>query len=304
MDGIQKIFLDEDGGLRGGWRVAVFLFFYSLIVGVLAVGMRSMLGALGADEATPSYMLWLWSSMLGLVVALIVGWQCGKWLEGLPFAVLGASFRGRWLAHLLVGLIAGAGTVIFAVAIAFAFGGERFESNIYSGSENVVTSTLVSFAVLAIAAAAEEALFRGYILQTLDRAGFAWLAVVLTSVFFGLVHLGNPNAGVISTLNTILAGIWFSVAYLRFRDLWFVTGMHCAWNWVQGSVFGIEVSGMREITEHPLLREIDTGPTWLTGETYGIEGGIAATIAIALSTTLLVFVKRDIAPDSPEASGF
>ncbi len=287
MHGIQKIFLDEDGGLRSGWRVAVFLFFYSLVVGVLAVGMRSMPGALGPDEATPSYMHWLWSSLLGLVVALIVGWQCGKRLEGLRFAVLGASFRGRWLAHVFMGLIAGAATVIFAVAIAFAFGGERFESNIDSGSENVVTSMLVTFAVFAIAAAAEEALFRGYILQTLDRAGFAWLAVVLTSVFFGIVHLGNPNAGAISTLNTILAGIWFSVAYLRFRSLWFVMGMHCAWNWVQGSVFGIEVSGMREITQYTILREIDTGPTWLTGETYGIEGGIAATIAITVATIFI-----------------
>jgi len=301
MHGIQKIFLDEDGGLRSGWRVAVFLFFYSLMVGVLAVGMGSMRGALGPGEATPSHMHWLWSSLLGLVVALIVGWQCGKWLEGLPFRLLGASFRGRWLSHLLVGLIAGASTVIFAVAIAFAFGGERFVSNIDSGSENVVISMLVSLAVFAIAAAAEEALFRGYILQTLDRAGFAWLAVVLTSVFFGFVHLGNPSAGLFSTLNTILAGIWFSVAYLRFRDLWFVSGMHCAWNWVQGSVFGIEVSGMREITEHTLLREIDTGPTWLTGETYGIEGGIAATIAIVFSTTLIVFIKRDPVSDLPEA---
>jgi len=304
MDGIQKIFLDEDGGLRSGWRVAVFLFFYSLVVGVLVLGMSSVLGALGPDEATPSYMLWLWSSLLGLVVALIVGWQCGKWLEALPFAVLGVSFRGRWLVHLLVGLITGAATVMFAVAIAFAFGGERFELNIYSGSENVVTSMLVSFAVFAIAAAAEEALFRGYILQTLDHAGFAWIAVVLTSVFFGIVHLGNPNAGAISTLNTILAGIWFSVAYLRFRSLWFVMGMHCAWNWVQGSVFGIEVSGMREITQHTLLREIDAGPTWLTGETYGIEGGIATTIAIVLSMTLIAFVKRDSASDLPEAPGF
>ena len=98
--------------------------------------------------------------------------------------------------------------------------------------------------------------------------------------------------------------MWFSVAYLRFRDLWFVTGMHCAWNWVQGSVFGIEVSGMREITEHTLLREIDTGPTWLTGETYGIEGGIAATIAILLSTTLIVFVKQNVDSDAPEASDY
>ena len=92
--------------------------------------------------------------------------------------------------------------------------------------------------------------------------------------------------------------MWFSVAYLRFRDLWFVTGMHLMWNWVQGSVFGIEVSGMRGISEHTLLREIDTGPTWLTGETYGIEGGIACTVAILIS---IVAIK--IASGPPVAEG-
>ena len=147
-------------------------------------------------------------------------------------------------------------------------------------------------AIVAAAAAFEEALFRGYILQTFARSNLAWLAILLTSVFFGLVHADNPNAGVISTLNTVLAGIWFSVAYLRTRDLWFVWGLHLMWNWMQGSFFGIEVSGLTDITKNPLLREIDTGPTWLTGTTYGIEGGIVCTVALIVSTIAIHYVPR------------
>ena len=62
------------------------------------------------------------------------------------------------------------------------------------------------------------------------------------------------------------------------------------WNWMQGSFFGIEVSGLTDITKNPLLREIDTGPTWLTGTTYGIEGGIVCTIALIVSILVIQFL--------------
>ena len=62
------------------------------------------------------------------------------------------------------------------------------------------------------------------------------------------------------------------------------------WNWVQGSVFGVEVSGMSEIVKAPLMNEIDSGPHWLTGQDYGIEGGIACTIALIVSSILLNYI--------------
>ncbi len=230
------------------------------------------------------------NAFAALIPAIVVGWLCGKWLEKLPFGALGASFSGGWLRNFVLGVVAGGATLSFAVLVAFVFGGQRFELNLANGWQHILTSLTVSFAVFAAAAAMEEALFRGYILQTFARSNLAWLAILLTSVFFGLVHADNPNAGVISTLNTVLAGIWFSVAYLKTRDLWFVWGLHLMWNWMQGSFFGIEVSGLTDITKNPLLREIDTGPTWLTGTTYGIEGGIVCTIALIVSILVIQFL--------------
>ena len=224
--------------------------------------------------------------------------MCGKLLEKLPYKALGAAFTDGWLKHLLLGIIIGAVTLSFAVLIAFAVGGERFELKLDKGASAVAASLGISFVVFAVAAAFEEALFRGYLLQTFARSNLAWLAILLTSVFFGVVHIGNPNANLISTANTILAGIWFSVAYLRTRDLWFVWGLHLMWNWMQGSFFGIEVSGLTDITTNPLLREIDTGPTWLTGTTYGIEGGIACTIALVVSTIAIHFSKKFTTEDT------
>jgi membrane protease YdiL (CAAX protease family) len=150
---------------------------------------------------------------------------------------------------------------------------------------------LVFSAILFIVAGlAEEALFRGYPLQTFTRARLAWIGVLLTSLPFAVVHLKNPNViQGFTFINTALAGVWLAVAYLRTRSLWFPLGVHWAWNWTQGAVFGVPVSGLTHIAPQPLFRRIDFGPAWLTGGDYGIEGGIACTLALMIST---IFIWR------------
>jgi hypothetical protein len=119
------------------------------------------------------------------------------------------------------------------------------------------------------------------------RAGFVWPAIIGTSILFGAGHFWNPAASWISVANTILAGIWFGVAYMKTRTLWLPIGMHFMWNWMQGSVFGIEVSGLKDILKAPVLQEIDRGPAWLTGADYGIEASISCTIALVISTVAI-----------------
>ena len=286
----KSIFLDRSNVLRSGWRFAVFFVaFFVFAVGFGGIA-QTLLKAVNIPSGQGSMSSLVVNAVFSLIPAILIGWLCGKLLEGLPFRALGAWFTQFWAKHLILGLMMGTVTIGLAVLITAAFGGLRFTLNPDRASTAIWLTLGFSFIVFAIAAAFEEALFRGYILQTFNRSGLGWLAIILTSVFFGIVHIRNPSAGSISTLNTILAGVWFGVAYLKTRDLWFVWGMHLMWNWVQGAVFGIEVSGLTDITTAPLLKEIDKGPTWLTGENYGIEGGIACTIAIIGSIAIIYFL--------------
>ncbi len=285
---IRPTFFDRTGRIRSGWRFAIFCVGFVCVV--VAIG--SVAGALLSLLDRPAIESWagaLATALTALTGALLIGWLCGKYLEGLPFRALGASFTDGWLRNLISGILFGAGTLSLAVLIAFSFGGLRFEFNSID-SAALGRSLGISFLIFALGAAWEEALFRGYILQTFARSGLGGLAIVLTAVFFGAIHANNPNVSTLAVINTMLAGVWFGLAYLKTRDLWFVWGMHLMWNWMQGAFFGIEVSGITNLVSAPLLREIDGGPVWLTGETYGVEGGIVTTIALIVSMIVIYFL--------------
>jgi len=285
-----NILFGSDERLRSGWRFAIFVAAF-LVLGLVFGTAAMLIGTLlfGAPEPGSSIFLTI-NGVASLSIALFVGWFCGKFLEGLPFEALGASFRNRWLLNLMVGLLGGSITFAIGAGVGVLFGGLTFSFNSAAAPNSITMTLVISFLVFAAAAAFEEALFRGYMLQTFVRSGLAWPAIILTGLAFGAVHLNNPGATWISSANTALAGIWFGVAYMKTRDLWFPTGLHLAWNWTQGSVFGVEVSGLTEIVKAPLLRETDIGPTWLTGGDYGIEGGIATTVALILSTAIIYFL--------------
>ena len=284
---MKFLFFDESGLLRSGWRFLIFCLGFLFVVLILSGIAGAVLSLFSLPSGLNASLLFV-NAMTALIPALLVGWLCGKYLEGLPFRALGAWFTQGWLLNLVAGMIVGAATVSLAVLIAVALGGLKFTWNPVDGAV-IARSLAISFLVFALGAAWEEALFRGYILQTLSRSGLAWLGIGLTSLFFAAIHVGNPSATVISTVDTAIAGIWFGIAYLKTRDLWFVWGMHLMWNWMLGSFFGVEVSGLTDLVSAPLLKEIDSGPVWLTGESYGIEGGIASTIALLISIAVIYF---------------
>ena len=284
------ILFNEFGRPRSGWRFTIFLFLFIIFGLSLGSAADALLSKQPIGFGQGSVLFLLVNSAISLFLAILLGWLCGKFLEDLPFRALGCAFTKNWFKNLILGFVIGTVSIGFAALIAVAAGGLKFQYNQTAGSSAILLTLGISFLIFAVAAAFEEALFRGYMLQTFSRSGLAWLAIVLTSVFFAAAHLDNENSNWISMSNTALAGIWFGAAYLKTRDLWFPFGLHLMWNWMQGAIFGIEVSGLKNITTAPLMREIDSGPAWLTGGDYGIEGGIACFIALIFSIVLIYFL--------------
>lgn len=283
---MNEFLFNSVGRLRSGWRFIIYFFSFIVISSVFTELVKLITGNSGNAEIN----FFIIGNLVTFLIALLLGWGSGKLLEGLPFKALGASFEKNWFKDLMLGIGFGALTILFSSLIAMIFGGMSFQINQAPDFNAKIYTLIFSFVVFVIGAANEEMIFRGYFLQTFTRAHLAWLAIILNSLIFASAHLQNPNVSYISLINTVLAGIWFSVGYLKTRNLWFPFGLHFVWNWLQGAFLGIPVSGIREITAFPLLQQIDQGPTWLTGGHYGIEGGLVCTIALIVSTILIWFL--------------
>jgi hypothetical protein len=145
-------------------------------------------------------------------------------------------------------------------------------------------------AFLLPAALWEELLFRGYAFRALADGAGAWVALTVTSVLFGLVHLGNAGATAQSTALVTTAGYFLGAVLLRTRSLYAAWAAHWGWNWTMAAVFHVAVSGTGFPT--PDYRVVDAGPDWLTGGVWGPEGGLAAAAGMAGGIYLLLGTRR------------
>jgi membrane protease YdiL (CAAX protease family) len=287
---MRSVFFNKtDGKLRSGWRAGLFLFTFLFLAYFFILGTLAGLAEIHLGESAESYLPLAVPFAISTALAIILGWLFGKVLEGLPFSALGCSLTLTAAKDLAIGLLVGGVTLAVAVLIAVVAGGMTLTLNSASSSAAITTTLLTALLVLVAGAASEETLFRGYLLQTFTRSALIPIGVGFTSLLFAFAHNANPGANPLALFNTFIAGIWFAAAYLQTRDLWFPFGMHLMWNWLQGPVFGISVSGFSSFAPDPLLKATDSGPVWLTGGTYGIEGGVACTVALTLSIAGIVF---------------
>ncbi len=130
----------------------------------------------------------------------------------------------------------------------------------------------------------EELLSRGYHLQTIASGTNRFWGVILSSLIFGLLHIGNPNATWISAAGIFLAGLFMAYAYLRTGQLWLSIGLHIGWNFFEGPVFGFPVSGLN--TFHSMHITV-TGPEFWTGGAFGPEAGLIVLPALLVGTILV-----------------
>ncbi len=134
-------------------------------------------------------------------------------------------------------------------------------------------------------------MFRGLIFRIAEQSlGTVW-ALIISAVLFGLIHLIGPGTDLYGAIAIIFeAGILLAAAYVLTRRLWLCIGMHIAWNFTQGGIFGVAVSGT---PSRGLLHRELTGPEWLTGGKFGAEASIVAIIVcMAVAAVLLVLARR------------
>ena len=168
-------------------------------------------------------------------------------------------------------------------------------------SLTAVAGALLIFCGWMIQGAAEELLARGFLLPVLGTRWGPLVGVIVSSLFFALLHLANPYISVLSLLNLTLFGLFAALYALHEGALWGIFAIHAVWNWAQGNLYGFSVSGLEIVNDVVLFDLIEDGPDWLTGGLFGPEGGLVVTLVLIISILLVWFAGRrggnKIAPD-------
>ncbi len=163
-----------------------------------------------------------------------------------------------------------------------------------AGRFNLLTlaGALLIFGGWIIQGAAEELLARGFLLPILGARWGPLAGVIVSSLFFALLHLANPHISVLSLLNLALFGLFAALYTLYEGALWGIFAIHAVWNWAQGNLYGFSVSGLEIVNSTIVFDLVEEGPDWLTGGLFGPEGGLVVTFVLLISTVLVIVAGR------------
>jgi uncharacterized protein len=285
---LRKVFISpEEPRLRAGWRILAHSAVYNLLLFSVAIPVYVPALLLGVSPDN----LWL-SVALQLVSITPTVFLARRFLDHRSISSLGLKFNRLTVFDLLTGI----GITFFMMglifAIEFATGWLTFEGFTWQ-TESVSTVALSMLGMIVLFVLVgwnEELLFRGYRLQNmLDGLSPIW-AILISSAWFGMVHLANPNATFVSAIGILLAGIFLAYPLLRTGQLWLSIGLHIGWNLFEGPVFGFPVSGLSPFT---LIRISVQGPSLITGGTFGPEAGLVILPALLIGLALIFIYTRD-----------
>jgi membrane protease YdiL (CAAX protease family) len=286
------VFFTSEGGVRAGWRIVLFIILCAIffkIFGALAVYAR--FGSYAVSELE-TYVFILFAVWLAHYVML-------RFVDRKPWSYVGLGRENLTPRVLLIGLALGSlcilipsGGLLLAHDLTFVTGLQGRHSWIELAGGGMLLFLAQSLG--------EEMISRGYLFSGLRDAFGAYGApasLALTSIGFGLLHMANPGATAQSVCIVILAGAFLGAILMITRSLYAAWMAHFAWNWSMAEVLHSSVSGIR--FPYSTYRVDDVGPPWLTGGSWGPEGGAAAAVSMVAGIALLVAWQRRVARNTP-----
>ena len=248
----------------------ILLFIVAAFLSIIGYGLL-ISGYQGADYfAHPGLTVVAAAIILGLY-ALFVRWIERHWPADLPL--------GKLVPHTLLGILVGFIIMVLVVSTIVAMGDATVTWKGFSVEKQF--SVFMMFLAVAVG---EEMIFRGVIFRWIDERWNTWVALLISAILFGWMHISNDNATWWSSLAiAVEAGLLLGAAYKWSGSLWVPIGIHWAWNYTQGNIFGLAVSGSD--AGETMLTTIVNGPDIITGGAFGPEASI---ISVILGTFLTI----------------
>ena len=210
-----------------------------------------------------------------------------RFIEKRPLKTMGFR-RKNLLRDYFLGL--GVGIALFSAAVLLCIitGTADFLGIAEGFSINIITLFFLGYVVQGMS---EEVLCRGYFMISCARKNSLWAAVIANSLIFALLHLFNPGIGLMPIINLTLFGIFASIYMIKSGNIWGAAAIHSSWNFVQGNIFGIQVSGLGK-QESIFSVALTEGGSLINGGGFGLEGGLAVTIVLVICILVVLYYKN------------
>ena len=192
------------------------------------------------------------------------------------------------LKHYLIGLLAGG--VLFAACVGICVVTGSATVNLSAEGIKPFPFILLIIGWL-IQGNSEEVICRGYLLVSASRRYHVIVGILVNSILFACMHLANDGIGILPLINLALFGIVESLIFVRTGNIWLCSALHSAWNFVQGNVFGVLVSG-GDMGESVFTTVGDPSKSLINGGDFGLEGGLAVTIVYVIAAIILLFFVK------------
>ncbi|MBQ8180459.1 MAG: CPBP family intramembrane metalloprotease [Ruminococcus sp.] len=229
-------------------------------------------------------------NLLCTVFGTIVSLFCCRCIEMRHVRSMGVRKR-RLVPHYLTGL--GIGAVLMTSITLLT---------VISGANSISLCSGINFGIIAlyllgffVQGMSEEFIFRGYLMSSLGSKNTT-IAVIVNSAAFGLAHGLNPGLTPLAMVNLVLFGLFASFYVILFDDLWGACAIHSVWNFMQGNIYGISVSGSGK-SESVFAVSQKSSHGFLTGGDFGIEGSIFTTIILLIATAAVLYAIKRSYPD-------
>jgi len=281
---LHGVFHTPEGGLRAGWRVLLFLALFSVFYEAVNTFIAYVRPADYAALQIEQYVLLVLAAWLAHYIML-------RWVDHTSWSYVGLGAEQCTSRALVVGLALGSLCILVPSAGLLLAHDLTLVTGLQGRHDWLVLASGGALLFLP-QSLAEELLSRGYIFAALRDWVGEMGALAFTSVGFGLLHMGNPGATAQSVSVVVLAGIFLGAILVITRSLYAAWMAHFAWNWSMADLLHAPVSGVR--FPYSAYRVDDSGPDWLTGGSWGPEGGVAAAVGMIAGIALLIAWRRRV----------
>jgi membrane protease YdiL (CAAX protease family) len=260
------------------WWPLRFVVFFVVLSAAYVGGQVGIFYLLKHPHGLPVSIIVPAAGILGSLVVVIVYRLLVRWTEK---RTAGELLLSRAPGGFVGGTVLGAGLFCAVYAVLWALGVAHYKGI------GTTDGLALAFAISLLAGFGEEMVFRGVVFRLCEEGFGTTVAVVVSGVLFGAIHAANPGATLASSAAiAVEAGVLLAAAFALTRSLWLPIGLHFAWNFTEGGIFGGSVSGheTKSLLSVPLH-----GPDYLTGGQFGPEASVAA-VGVCLTAAIVMLV--------------